>query len=161
MTRENHFASPLQGFPLVPTARRSEAAWSGSGLMQPCRGDGHQPDVWPSPAGIPLATCLWPSARRVRPFLAPIFFSPQKGLLRLRGFLQGKPAAGWKPCQCPKASKEKRQIRKQSNNIVREKNVKRANNSQSSQGTHGNCFTPSEQHLLMQTALLISMRSLL
>lgn len=117
------FASPLQGFPklswsLPPLggARRPRPAAGWCSLAE-----GRSPawrvaeSCWNPPGYVPLAACP------TRPFLAPTFFSPQKGLLRLRGFLQGKPAPGWKPCQCPKASKEKREIRKQQNNIVREK----------------------------------------
>lgn len=75
-------------------------------------------------------------------------FSPEGTFLCLWGFLQGKPAPGWKPCQRPKASKARREISEQQNDIVREKNMKCSNKRRVSQRTHGNCFAPGEQHLL-------------
>lgn len=161
ISTENHLPFLCRASPSNPGLCRSEECvslilqWAGAALQR----DGHQPDMWPSPAGIPLATCLWPHAQLIL-FLFWFSFVPRRDFSIHKGF--SKESQQGKPYQCPEASKAKSEIHKRGNDLVREKkNIKYTNKSQVSQRTHGNCFNPNEQHLLMQTALLISMRSLL
>lgn len=70
-SKENHFpvlcrASPSHPGPCCLEVRGGLIPQRADAALQR---DGHQPDMWLSPAGIPLATCLWPSARLVLFFL--------------------------------------------------------------------------------------------
>lgn len=161
-SKENHLPVLCRASPsfLVPAAWRSKAASSCSGLMQTCKGTVTRLTCGQSPAGIPLATFLWPYARGIL-FLFWFSFLPRRDFFVHKGFSKESQLLAGSPASVQRLAREKREIRKQGNNLVREKNMKCGNKCQVSQRTHGNCFTPSEQHLLMQTALLISMRSLL
>lgn len=89
-SKENHLPALCRASPSCPgPCRHAEER----GSLVPQRADaalqrdGHQPDVWPSPAGIPLATCLWPPARLVL-FLLRLSFLPRRDFSVCEGFFK-------------------------------------------------------------------------
>lgn len=119
ISMESHSsAGLLQAIPASAAPRSWDSLilqWAGTAVQR----DGHQPDMWPSPAGIPLAACLWPYARLIL-FLFWFSFVSRRDFSLHEGF--SKESQQGKPYQCPEASKEKSEIHKQGNDLVREKN---------------------------------------
>lgn len=89
-------------FPVLGRASSScPGPCSGPCHLEAMQRDRPQPDVWPSPAGIPLARCLWPHARLVlflfwfsflprRDFSLSVRVSPRKASSRLEALSASK-----------------------------------------------------------------------
>lgn len=100
MSKENHLPVLCRASPSCPGPCRPEE-W-GSLVLQcadaALQRDRHQPHVWPSPAGIPLATCLWLYAWLVLfffwfSFLPRRDFSIHKGFSKESQLPVGSPAS--------------------------------------------------------------------